>query len=154
MSKHINSKMSSFRQLLLGIVVLMLLAGCSLFESDQERQERMGAVILSQAREALYAARYDEARDSIMSLRQHTPLAFDARQQAILLLDSIELMAAKDSLAALPPSVRQMHITTPTTEDAIAIAKGELPLVDEYERLLVKVQFYERKLLEDQRHTK
>lgn len=140
------------KHLLLVIIATLCAASCTLFESDQQRQQRIGAEILSSARQALMARNYDEARDSVMSLRKNTPLAFDARKQAILLLDSIELLAARDSLDALPPSVRQLHITTPTTQDAIDIAKGNLPLVDEYERLLVKVQFYERKLLEDQGH--
>lgn len=140
------------KHLFLVIIATLCAASCTLFESDQQRQQRIGAEILSSARQALMARNYDEARDSVMSLRKNTPLAFDARKQAILLLDSIELLAARDSLDALPPSVRQLHITTPTTQDAIDIAKGNLPLVDEYERLLVKVQFYERKLLEDQGH--
>ncbi len=138
--------------LFLAFLFTLCVTSCTLFESDQQRQERLGAETLVAARQALANGNYDEARDSIMSLRKNTPLAFEARKQAILLLDSIELLAARDSLEALPPSVRQLHITTPTTDDAIQIAKGNLPLVDEYERLLVKVQFFERKLLEDQGH--
>lgn len=137
---------------LIPVIIAILFAACA--ESDQQRQERIAAQTLSAARSALQSANYDQARDSIISLRRNTPLAFEARRQAILLLDSIELLAARDSLDALPPSVRQMHISSPTTQDAIDIAKGNLPLVDEYERLLVKVQFYERKLHEDQGHAK
>lgn len=142
------------KNLILVIITSLCVTSCTLFESDQQRQERLGAEKLVAARYALVAGNYNEARDSIMSLRKNTPLALDARKQAILLLDSIELLAARDSLDALPPSIRQLHITTPTTDDAIQIAKGNLPLVDEYERLLVKVQFFERKLLEDQGHAK
>lgn len=142
------------KNLILVITATLIVASCTLFESDQQRQERLAAQTLSAARSALQSANYDQARDSIISLRRNTPLAFEARRQAILLLDSIELLAARDSLEALPPSVRQMHISSPTTQDAIDIAKGNLPLVDEYERLLVKVQFYERKLHEDQGHAK
>lgn len=139
---------------LLLFILSLCVTSCTLFENDQQRQERLGAEKLVAARQALVSGNYDEARDSIMSLRKNTPLAFEARKQAILLLDSIELLAARDSLEALPPSIRQLHITTPTTDDAIQIAKGNLPLVDEYERLLVKVQFFERKLLEDRGHAK
>lgn len=142
------------KNLILVIIASLFVTSCTLFESDQQRQERLGAEKLVAARHALVAGNYDEARDSIMSLRKNTPFAFEARKQAILLLDSIELLAARDSLDALPPSIRQLHITTPTADDAIQIAKGNLPLVDEYERLLVKVQFFERKLLEDQGHAK
>lgn len=142
------------KNILLVIAASLTLTSCNLFESDQQRQERLAARTLVAARSALMNCSYDEARDSIMSLRKNSPLAFETRKKAILLLDSIELLAARDSLEALPPSVRQLHITTPTTDDAIQIAKGNLPLVDEYERLLVKVQFFERKLLEDQGHAK
>ena len=81
--------------------------------------------MLSEARVALESGRYSEAKDSILSLRQQYPTAIEARKQAILLLDSIEMAAAADSLQ---------------------YAEGE-----EWERLHVKKQFFERKLLEDKK---
>ncbi len=81
--------------------------------------------MLDDARFALRYQHYSEARDTIFSLRKRFPTAIEARRQGILLLDSIELMAARDSLS-----------------------KAEGP---EWERLQVKAQFYERKLQEDQK---
>ena len=55
--------------------------------------------MLSAARNAYIEHDYTAARDTILSLRKHYPLALEARRQAILLMDSIELMDAQgDSL--------------------------------------------------------
>ena len=77
-------------QRILWFVPLFMLS-CSKPAND----EVQGAKMLREAR-ALYAdGHYDAARDSILSLRQHFPMALEARRQAILLLDSIELAAAE-----------------------------------------------------------
>ena len=79
--------------------------------------------MLSEARAALQAKDYNAARDTIMSLRKRFPTAIEARKQGILLLDSVELFAAEDSLAKAD--------------------RGE------WERLDVKAKFFRRKLQED-----
>jgi hypothetical protein len=56
-------------------------------------------------------------------MRRRYPTALQARAQGILLLDSIEMLAARDSMGS---------------------ATGE-----EWKRLSVKAQFFERKLQED-----
>ncbi len=101
------------------VLALTMLAACGTNEEEQAQQ------MLQQARVALRHRQYSEARDSILSLRQKHPTAINARRQGILLLDSIELQAATDSLAR---------------------AEG-----DNWERLDVKRKFFERKLLEDQK---
>ena len=89
----------------------------------QSEVDRAAFRMLGDARFALRYQHYAEARDSIYALRKKYPTAIEARRQAILLLDSIELMGARDSL---------QH------------AEGA-----EWERLHVKSQFFERKLKED-----
>lgn len=79
--------------------------------------------MLSEARAALQAKDYNAARDTIMSLRKRFPTAIEARKQGILLLDSVELFAAEDSLAQADSA--------------------------EWERLDVKAKFFRRKLQED-----
>ena len=79
--------------------------------------------MLSEARAALQAKDYNAARDTIMSLRKRFPTAIEARKQGILLLDSVELFAAEDSLAMADSA--------------------------EWERLDVKAKFFRRKLQED-----
>mgnify|MGYP004561627483 FL=1 len=99
--------------------LLVMLSACA---SNEEREAQQ---MLQQARSALRHRLYSEARDSILSLRKKHPTAINARKQGILLLDSIELQAAADSLTK---------------------AEG-----NEWERLDVKRKFYERKLQEDQK---
>ena len=96
-------------KILLPLLLLSLMA-CS---GNKEEQKAMR--MLGDARFALKHQHFAEARDSIL----------EARRQAILLLDSIEMAAAADSLK-----------------------QAEGP---EWERLNMKVKFYERKLQEDKK---
>ena len=113
---HLSSKHTLAAALTL---LLVMLSACA---SNEEREAQQ---MLQQARSALRHRLYSEARDSILSLRKKHPTAINARKQGILLLDSIELQAAADSLTK---------------------AEG-----NEWERLDVKRKFYERKLQEDQK---
>ncbi|MBQ0021185.1 MAG: hypothetical protein KBT39_11785 [Bacteroidales bacterium] len=94
-----------------------------------------GQRVLAQARSLCQSGRLDEARDSIMSLRTNYPYAIDARRQAILLLDSVELFAATDSLATLEQTHSQQSVPNYGAE---------------HERLDMKVQFFMHKLQNDQ----
>lgn len=105
-------------RIILSLLAAVLLAGCS-----QETPEEHAARMLRDARYALHHHLWNEARDTILSLRRNCPTAIEARRQAILLLDSIEMNAAADSLR---------------------LVTGE-----EWKRLNVKKQFFERKLQED-----
>lgn len=87
--------------------------------------ETNGARMLQEARLALSNKNYDAARDTILSLRKRFPKAIEARKHAILLLDSVEMFAAQDSL-------QQADST-------------------EWERLDIKAKFFQRKLQEDQK---
>ena len=100
------------------LLLAALLAACA-----KETPEERAAAMLKDARYALHHHLYNEARDTIFSLRRNCPTAIEARKQAILLLDSIEMNAAADSLR---------------------LVTGE-----EWKRLNVKKQFFERKLQED-----
>lgn len=115
-----------FPFLLLSLLLLTLLWSCSgktKAEANQEEAEVRGAQLLDQARKALRAEDYEQARRLVMSLRTECPLALEARRRAILTLDSIELASSTDS---------------------VRYAEGE-----EWERLSMKQQFYQRKLRED-----
>lgn len=102
------------------LAALACLVSCNKKSPDEEAN-----MILLKSRQHLEEGQYDAARDSILSLRKRYPAAVQTRAKALLLLDSVEMAAARDSLDS-------------TT--------GE-----EWKRLSVKTQFYERKLQEDKK---
>jgi len=99
--------------------VVLFLSACS----GKPDAETEGQRMLNEARRELSQKNYSAARDTIMALRVRCSQALHARRQALILLDSIELLGAADSLS-------QAH--------------GE-----EWERLDVKHKFFQRKLQED-----
>ena len=105
--------------------LIPLLAAAMLTACTKTTPDERAAAMLKEARYALHHHLYNEARDTILSLRRNCPTAIEARRQAILLLDSIEMNAAADSLR---------------------LATGE-----EWKRLNVKKPFFERKLQEDKK---
>ena len=118
------------------LLILLLLVGCKDARQEaRDTQAAQGSVLLSEARTLCQAGRYDAARDTIQSLRCTCPLAIEARKQAILLMDSVEMLAAQDSLATLPERM----------DTALAGYAAE------YERLSLKAQFFQRKLEHDKK---
>ena len=118
------------------LLILLLLVGCKDARQEaRDTQAAQGSVLLSEARTLCQAGRYDAARDTIQSLRRTCPLAIEARKQAILLMDSVEMLAAQDSLATLPERM------------GTALAG----YAAEYERLSLKAQFFQRKLEHDKK---
>ncbi len=102
------------------LATLMCVVSC-----DNKTPDAEADTLLMKARQHLTEGRYDTARDSILSLRRQYPTAVQTRAKALLLLDSVEMAAARDSMRN---------------------ATGE-----EWKRLSVKTQFYERKLQEDKK---
>ena len=96
---------------------------CASCASSPTVPEAAASAMLEKSRQHMHDGRYDAARDSILSMREKYPTALDSRAQGILLLDSIEMLAARDSMGS---------------------ATGE-----EWKRLSIKTQFFERKLQED-----
>lgn len=92
---------------------------------DKKSPDAEADILLQKSRQHLSEGQYDAARDSILSLRTHYPTAIQTRAKALMLLDSVEMAAARDSMGN---------------------ATGE-----EWKRLSVKTQFYERKLQEDKK---
>lgn len=79
----------------LTIPLIFIACACAKTPTD----EQLGQQMLDEARAAYAEGRFETARDSILSLRKRFPKAFEARRQAILLMDSVELqLAAGDSL--------------------------------------------------------
>ena len=106
-------------------LIALLVLIFSISSCNQQSPEEAASTILARSREHLYAGRYDAARDSVLSMRKQYPTAIQSRAEGILLLDSIEMMEAKDSLSCVTG--------------------------DEWKRLSTKVKFFERKLIEDRK---
>lgn len=73
------------------LIPILILCACK----PQPSAEDMGQKMLQEARTAYAQGDYAAARDTILSLRKRYPTAFEARRQAILLMDSVELMDAQ-----------------------------------------------------------
>lgn len=117
------------------ICFLLLAALLTLSACFRERSEAYD--YLDKARNAMALRRYDVARDTIFAMRRRFPEAIDARRQGILVLDSVELQAATDSLNALRKVPQGMT------------ADEERAHNEEFKRLDMKVKFFQRKLSED-----
>ena len=98
---------------------------------------------LSKARDYLGFERFKEARAAIDSLRDKSPRAFNAREEGILLLDSIDLFEARKDLEK--------------TEKALALnPKGDLKdsLDFDKEEAQQKITFFTKKLAHDKANFK
>ena len=94
--------------------------------------EQTGQRHLAEAREALKNKNYNVAREKVEMLRKECELALSAREEGILLMDSINLFEAQNLLE------RAYNIQA--QEDSIEISE---------ENLQQKVYFYKRKLEHD-----
>lgn len=146
--KRIAHLLPGLQAVLAASFVVLCLSSCNKAKDVRAVDEEAGCRSLAGARSAFYAKHYDEARDSIMSLRQNHPLALEARKQGILLLDSIELFAAQDSLDALNMVAQRQYMSSLDNPDAL-LQLDSATYVDEHERLDMKIKFFERKIQED-----
>ena len=105
-----------------------LLVGCGNAPTEREKAELGGAQLINQAREAFVGSDYTTAVVLIDSIRNAFPLALNAREEGILLKDSVLLEQACEEL-----------------RKAKDIAGDSIDM----EELHMKVTFYERKLQHD-----
>lgn len=102
--------------------------------------EKEGHKRLLDARAALQESNYSAARKAIDDLRENFPLALNAREDAILLADSIELFKARQQLEEVDKLISQERMEK---NDSLQAA---------YDELCQKVKFYLRKLQYDQKN--
>lgn len=86
------------------ITVAILATSC---QSDKNDPEEAARPVLNAARLELIRKNYQAARDSIKNLRKAYPTAFQTRTAALLLMDSIELTEARDSLTLLDAQLQK-----------------------------------------------
>ena len=102
------------------IAAMAVTVGAGTFTSCQSKQDSdadEAASLLADARTALAEKRYDDARSAIMHLRQDYPTAIDVRREAILTLDSVELLEAKRDIAQYAPELNEARTLLAQLED-------------------------------------
>lgn len=107
--------------------------------------EVIGLDYLSRARVQLEAKEYAAAREEIKELREKVPMALNAREAAILLLDSIDLAEAQEHLRQVDSALRALEDTTGITRDTLQIS---------FDEACQKIKFYHRKLQHDRKNRK
>lgn len=97
--------------------------------------------MLAEARRALASADFETARNRVKLMRQECTLALNAREEGILLMDSIDLKQA----------IKQLEQT-----DSLQLAHPDNAhlLQQNIEDLSQKIKFYKRKLEHDKQNRK
>ncbi len=134
------------------VVLTLFATSC---RQSKDNPEQAARPLLNAARTEMTKKNYQAARDSIIRLRTSFPTAFQSRTAAILLMDSIELSEAKDSLTILDALLQEER-------DKLNIIKSRQDALkqDEYyeqknkvfymeqhlDEVAAKVKFYIRKI--------
>lgn len=122
-------------------IVMLMASGCDSKPSTPD-YEQQGQRWLTLARASLRDADYSLARVYIDSLRTRCAMALNAREDAILLLDSIDLAEAREQLGEAEYMAKQTGL------DYIARDSFDTRL----DRARAKVHFFEKKILYDHQH--
>ena len=119
------------------VAALMLVSatGCK----EKNDVEAAGQACLKDARTALGANDYAKAKDCIAKLRKDFPLALNAREEGILLLDSIDLAEARVQLAECERQANRPNLSN-LERDTLGI---------NLDRAQQKVKFFLKKLETD-----
>ena len=133
------------KSLILSAFAILVLCACS--EKDkktdwsEKRQlmETRAQEMLSGARQALIRQDFEKAKNTIEAMRTQCNLALEARQQGILLMDSIYLQEAVNKMMQADSLMQ-----TQTVDSLILV-----PRLEEFGE---KIKFYRRKLEHDKQH--
>lgn len=127
----------------------LLCAGCHektpKVSSRRLADESAGRAALARARQQLATQHYDSARATIRTMRRAHPHALTAREDGILLMDSIDIAATRTAIDQLEKTPH-----SPDVPDTHSHRQGSTALPELYRRL----RFYERKLQHDYRQRK
>lgn len=135
MSKHTHF---STLALCAASAILAFSASCS----GSSSEETGGANCLAKARAQLADNDFAGAKASIDTLRTKFAMAFNAREEGILLLDSIEIAAAQHDLQTVSAEIAA---NTQTPSDSMQFLKEEAEQ---------KIKFYTKKLAHDKANFK
>lgn len=136
------------RKLFFFLIIATLLTACGQQKDEHDdwsearrQMESRGQTLLSQARTALGRQDFAASRSIIRTLREECDLAFEAREQGILLMDSIDLQEALQGMVAIDSLIQ----VRPETADSLS------QTLEEYNQ---KIKFYRRKLQHDKEASK
>ena len=102
--------------------------------------DQQAASCLRDSRMALSAGDYVKAKSYIDTLRLKYPTALNAREEGILLLDSINIKESKKELEEMEKKISGIENPTPVQKDTLDFY---------YDEAKEKVRFFERKLQHD-----
>ena len=101
---------NKIQEILLLSLALTSLVGCqSKYENvsaERVRDEELAETYLAKARQQRDAHQYDAARKTIQLMRDTCRLALEGREAGIVLLDSIELLAAQEDTTLADQEMR------------------------------------------------
>lgn len=138
--------------ILFSVGMVILCMGCKTSEDVAEQQ---ASVMLDEARDLLADGHYAAARDTILSLRRQHPTALQTRRAAIVTLDSVELMEARDSLLRYEASLEAVRegfkkmlprVNGRTNEAYYQQQRRVFEMEQHFDELCAKVKFYVRKI--------
>ena len=134
------------------VALSMAVMGC---KTTEENAEDIAGRMLVEARQLMAEGRYDAARDTIFALRQQHPTALEARSQAILTLDSVELLQTRDSISRYEAELRAARAAfgqmlprvNGSTNDAYYVQQRLVRDMEfHFDELCAKAKFYARKI--------
>ena len=109
---------------------------------ERQEMETQGQICLKTAREALDNKDFKVARENVEKMRSEFPLALNAREEGIILMDSINLLEAEEQIKTIDKLIRD----------------GKSEKIDslkiEFDDLFQKTKFYKRKLEHDKKNRK
>ena len=109
------------------------------WSEKRQLMETRAQEMLSGARQALIRQDFEKAKNTIKAMRTQCNLALEARQQGILLMDSIYLQEAVNKMMQADSLMK-----TQTVDSLILV-----PRLEEFGE---KIKFYRRKLEHDKQH--
>ena len=131
---------------------VVLVCSCTSAPADPEVP---AAEMLAEARGLLEQKDYSAARDTILSLRKQYPQALKTRRAAILTLDSVELLEARESVAAYELTLNaardsfhqmQPRLNGQTNDEYYVQQRRVMAMGQEFDELCAKVKFFLRKI--------
>ena len=134
------------------VMVMLCFVSC---KETLESQEAQAHAMLMQARMLMETKEFTAARDTIISMRERHPRALETRRAAIVTLDSIELMATRDSLQLFERQLEAARLGFQTLKPRVNGQTNQLyydqqrkvwDMEQHYDELCAKVKFYLRKI--------